>query len=229
MAAGVAVDRTTGFNLPDLTLTEGLILPKTAGRGVKVDPDTPTFPWKDLLGRIAPKTSGAGTPTLDVFRGGQVQRFNFAAGDMVDLDFHIPHDYAPGTDLFVHAHWAHNGTGISGSFVCDFFSLYAKGHDQAAFPAEVQTTLTVSTPNIATIPRYRHRIDEVQLSAASPTANQLDTDDVEPDGLLMMRMVATTIPTITGGTPGRPYVLMVDLHYQSTNVGTKQKAPDFYV
>jgi hypothetical protein len=207
----------------------GLQLPKTSGLGIKVDSTgTPTFPWRDLIGDITPKTSGAGAPTLAAFRGGNVRAFFYSAGDDGDCVFHIPHDYVPGTDLFLHLHWAHNGTAISGSLVVDYYITYAKGHNQANFSAEVNRTLTVSTPDIATVPQYRHRVDETQISAASPAASQIDSDNIEIDGLILVRFETTTIPTITGGTTNEPAYFTIDIHYQSTNMGTKAKAPDFY-
>lgn len=207
-----------------------LVLPKTSGVGVKVDVASPTFAWADIIGNLDPKTSGAGTPTLNAFRGGNVNVFSFAANDLADMQFHIPHDYLPGSDIYIHVHWAHNGTAISGSFVCDFFHTYQKGHNQGDFPAEKTLTLTVSTPDIATIPQYRHRVDEVQLSASSPSAAQIDSDDLEPDGVILMRMRTTTIPTITGSAArNEPYIFFVDIHYQTTGViGTKAKSPGFW-
>lgn len=211
----------------------GLQVPKTAGLGIKVDSTgTPTFPWRDLLGEVAPKTSGVGAPTLAAFRGGNVRSYFFSSGDDIDLTYHIPHDYVPASDLFIHVHWSHNGTAISGSLVCNFYMTYAKGHNQALngeFAAEANRTLTVSTPDIATIPRYRHRVDETQITAASPAASQIDSDIIEPDGVLLIHMDVTTIPTITGGSPNEPTIFTVDIHLQSTGIGTKAKAPDFYV
>lgn len=207
----------------------GLQIPKTSGLGIKVDSTgTPTFPWRDIIGDIVPKTSGPGAPSLAAFRGGSVRSFFYSAGDDGDCVFHIPHDYVPGSDLFIHAHWAHNGTAISGNFVLDLYVTYAKGHNQANFSAEVNPQISVSTPDIATIPQYRHRVDEVQLSAASPSGTQLDSDDIEADGIIVVHFNATTIPTITGGTTNEPAIFTIDLHYQSTNMGTKQKTPDFW-
>lgn len=226
------------FNEMDTNFTDlrdgvgGLQLPKTSGLGIKVDSTgTPTFPWRDLIGDITPKASGTGAPTLAAFRGGNIRAFFFAAGDDADCIFHIPHDYVPGSDLFIHLHWAHNGTAISGNLVANYSISYAKGHNQASngdFSAEITATLTVSTPDIATVPRYRHRVDEIQLSAASPTASQLDSDIIETDGLILLHMDAATIPTITGGSPNEPAFFTIDIHYQSTGIGTKQKSPDFW-
>lgn len=106
---------------------------------------------------------------------------------------------------------------------------YAKGHNQANFSAEKTAVLTVAAPNIATVPQHRHRIDEIQISSSTPDASHLDTALIEPDGVILVSVTATTIPTITGSASlNRPIFHTLDVHYQSTNVGTKQKTPDFY-
>lgn len=202
---------------------------KDTGKGIRVDTTTPTFGWHDIIGLLLPDQQGANAPTLAAFIGGNVRRFAFSATDKADCEFHIPHDYAAGTDLYIHAHWSHNGTAISGNLVLSFSSTYAKGHNQAAFGAEKTVTLTYATVDIATTPRYQHRIDEVQLSTSGGSATLLDTDLLEPDGVIGVNLTATTIPTITGGAPNEPFIFFVDVHYQSTGIPTKQRAPDFYV
>lgn len=189
---------------------------------------TSTLVWKDLLGDITPKTSGVGAPALGAMRGGNVRGFAYSAGDDGDAVFHIPHDWAVGTDLYLHLHWLHNGTAISGNLIVDIYMTYAKGHNQANFPTETTTQISVSTPNIATVPQYRHRIDEIQITAASPSGSQIATSLIEPDGLLLIHFDTNTIPTITGGTPNEPFFLTLDLHYQSDMLGTANKSPTFY-
>jgi len=202
-----------------------VVIPKSQGYGVKVDIDDPDYPWQDLLGEVRPKTSGNGTPTLTAFRGGQVQAFSFAANDFCDFIFHIPHDHVPCSPLHLHTHWAHNGTAISGQLVMDYYITYAKGHYQDIFAPELTLTQTVTTSSIGSHPRWQHFIEETQLTAASPSSAQFNCNVIEPDGVILARVKATTIPTVTGGNT---FILFSDLHYQSTNIGTKQKSPDFW-
>jgi hypothetical protein len=207
----------------------GLMIPKTAGLGIKVDSlGTPTFSWKSLIGDVNPKNSGANAPTQAAFRGGNARAFFYSANDNGDATFVVPYDYAAGTDMFLHIHWGHNGTAISGSFVVNLYMTYAKGHNQTIFPAEVNATLTVSTPDIATIPRWGHRTDDIQITAATPSAAQIDTDLLEPGGIIQIYYVATTIPTITGGTTNEPVIFGMDIDYQTKVIGTKNREPDFY-
>lgn len=212
-----------------LSIDGDIVLPKASGKGIKIDNTIPTFGWRDLLGSVEPKTIGAGKATLGAFRGGKAKAWFYDLGDTLDtLEYHIPHDYVPGTDLYIHLHWGHHGTAISGSLVITFGATCAKGHNQQDFPAEVAPVLTVSTPNIATIPQYRHRVDEIQLSASSPSATQLNNADIEPDTVILIGFEVTTEPTITGGVVNKTAFFEIDIHYQSTNIATKDKTPDFY-
>ena len=201
----------------------------SAAGGIKVDTATPTWPWADLIGPVIVDAAGANAPTLGAFIGGSVRRWAFSAGDKADCEFHIPHDYLPGSDMYIHVHWAHNGTTISGNFVGTFVYTYAKGHNQAVFGAEKTVSVSYATVNIATTPRYQHRIEETQLSINGGSATLLDSSLIEVDGVIGVNYTQTTIPTITGGTPNEPFVFFIDIHYQSTGIGTKQRAPNFYV
>jgi len=202
-----------------------LVIPKASGEGIKLDQDAPVYGWRDIIGAVAPKASGAGSPTRRVYAGGTLADYSFTTNDVCDFVYHIPHDYVPGTDLFFHVHWSHNGTSISGNAVFDVFHSYSKGHNQAEFPAEKQLNLAVSTPNIGTVPRYRHRVDEIIMSGADATATLMDRDLVEVDGLILATLRMTTLPTIGSGFL---FIHTCDIHYQSSNMATVNKAPNFY-
>ena len=184
--------------------------------------------WKDILGSVTVRGTGPTAPSLTPYRGGNIDQFAFSAADEVMVEFHLPHDYAPGTDIYLHFHWSHNGTAISGNMTWGYDVSYAKGHNQAVFPAEVSGTVTYATVDIATTPQYQHFITELQLSASTPSGSQIDTDDLEVDGIILARVYASAIPTITGGAPNEPFLHFVDIHYQSNYIGTKNKAPNFY-
>ena len=211
--------------IDDHWLGGNLVLPKTAGFGIKLEPDSETFGWRDMLGKIQLHGVGANEPVYSVYRDG-IRAFEFnTVADECYIELHIPHDYAPGTDLFIHAHWSHHAaaTWTTGALTWDFEMTYAKGHDQANFPATV--TPTVTHDNTAdSVSQYRHIISEVQCSAGSPSGTQLDSDDIEVDGLILIRVELSA-----NTSPDNPFLHFVDIHYQSTNIATKQKAPNFYV
>ena len=209
-----------------LSTGDSLVINKTSGLGIKVDTTTPTFPWHDILGDLmAARLPPATAPTLATYRG-NVQQLRWAVGDFALLNYHIPHDYAPGTDLYIHYHWSHIVTTVTGGTVTwRIECTYAKGHNQAAFPA----TGTVDVSPAPSTTQYQHMLSEVQLSAASPTGGQLTTGLIEPDGLILayLTLQANGI-TVSGGAVPDPFLHFADIHYQSTNIGTKNNTPDFY-
>ena len=94
---------------------DDVIFPKTAGKGIKVDTTTPTFPWRDLEGPIQPKKIGAGSPTWKLWSD-DIWEWSFIVNDIIDSKLHWPHDHVTGSDVYLHIHWSHNGTAISGNF-----------------------------------------------------------------------------------------------------------------
>lgn len=210
---------------------DGIILENAAGTGIKVDVDTPVYPWRDLEGLIYPDPANpSAAPTVAAFLTG-LFAYAYSDGDQCHFSFHIPHDYVPGTDLFLHVHWAHNATGVAANTLTWAFKMsYAKGFAQDLFDAPISPSITYPMVNLTTTPQYQHKVTEIQLSAASPTAAQFDSDDIEVDGLIIGTMtMGIPAASFTGGTPDEAiYIFTIDLHYQSTGVGTKGKAPSFY-
>lgn len=199
----------------------GLVFSKDSGMGIKVDTTTPTFGWKDLIGNIVPKASGTGSPTRTAYRGALFD-YAFAVNDVADVNYHIPHDYVPGTDIFFHVHWSHTGTNIAaGTLTFTFDYSYQKGHNQGVFPTSSQVSITHSTVNLATTPRYQHFVTEVALSSSGA----LNGNAIEVDGLILGLLKLTVLPTVTGGSL---FIHTADIHYQSTQLATKAKAPNFY-
>jgi len=208
-----------------------IVMPRESGTGFMVDPASPTYGWRDLIGEIIPRVGGGQAPALSAFRGGAVKYYAFSTGDVIDnVSCHIQHDYVPGTDLYLHAHWSHNGTAISGNLGIRWFFTYSKGYNQAGniFTVEKQYDMTIPITSITTHPRYGHFINEFQLSTPGGSATLLDSNLIEVDGLIGIALRVTSIPTITGGTPNLPFILLTDVHYQSTQMSTKGRNYPFY-
>jgi len=226
----------------NLQVTTGLVFPKIAGIGIQIEnnanpyPSSPTFGWRDLLGPIIPHVGGGSAPTSTLYRGAgtNIRLYSFAANNVIDqIPFHLPHDYVPGTDIYFHMHWTHAGTAISGNFVMNWYFTYAKGYNQSGqiLTAEINNTQTIATANVAAFPQHGHFINELQCSVAGGSGTQLNSSLFEPDGVIIVGGVATTIPTITGspgGSVNNPFIFYCDLHYQSTGINTKNKNVPFY-
>lgn len=185
--------------------------------------------WRDIIGAISPKSSGAGSPARAVYAGGNIGDYAFAAGDVCDQVFHFGHDLALNADgnpkdMHYHVHWSHNGTSISGNVVFTFY--YQVGKRDGTFTSEKSLTITYATTNIATTPRYKHFVHETQLSAAVATASLTANSSIEVDGLIVGTLKLTTLPTLSAGA--KLFIHTADIHYQSTNHGTKNRASNFY-
>lgn len=207
------------------------IFNKAQGYGIKVDTTTPTYPWQDLIGPVAIRGAGANDPTFELYRG-NIREFQFATDNMNEIfhSYHITHDYVPNSDMFIHVHWSTIGVdtggpaGVPGNAKFYFDISYSKGHNQASFNVPVTTSVVQQAGTSG----YRHMIAEVQFTSAGGSGSTLDSALLEPDGLILVRTYrdpADAADTLNLG----PFVHFIDIHYQSTGIGTKQKAPNFYV
>jgi hypothetical protein len=215
-----------------------MVLPKTTGVGIKVDNASPTYGWRDLLGDIKTRPAAGGgaaaQPDYVAYRSPiYAYRFGTNAPNNHNhecfLEFHIPHDYVPGSDLYIHVHWSQivvdtgGAAGVPGDAKWYWDATYASGYDADAFSAPITTSIV----DQASTTQYNHMISEIQLSATSPSASQLDSDDIEVDGLLLVRLYRD--PTDGADTLDQDtFVHYVDIHYQSTNMATKDRNTPFY-
>lgn len=203
------------------------ILASQAGTGIRVDTLNPSFAWATLKGTMSTNVVGGGTPTLAPFRGGLCRRWFFAVNDTVDYEYCLPHDYLPGSDLFLQLHWGHNGTSISGDFVIQFSMTYTKSHNRGLFGVEKTFTLTIPATNLIVAPQYGGNLTEAQISAALPNASQLLSSQLEVDGEIVINIKVIGTPNITGGSRNTPFIGPVNLAYQTTGRGTKHRSPPF--
>lgn len=212
---------------------DNVVFPKVSANGIKIDIDTPTFGFADLLGDQFSKNTGASKPTLITYNGA-VEAWQFGNGDEAFLTYHIPHDYVIGTDIHLHIHWSQNAAGATGGTVdFKYTAIYAKGHNQTSGSAFTSTPKTDTFSSIdindsgSGLVRYQQHFTEVIISAATATSALFDRDDFEPDGVLELTFELVT-SNLTG-TPSTPFVHYVDIHYMTTGIiGTKSRTPDFY-
>ena len=202
--------------------TDTMSFNNAAGNGIKIDNDAPAYGWRDLTSDVVVKTTGAPTtlPTYEAWNG-VVFAYKFALNDLCYHVFHMPHDWVPGTDLYIHSHWSHGEgtTPTAGNVTWSFSCSWAKGFDQAAFtaPKVVTATLAANTTPLT------HMVSEGQMTISGGSATQIDTDIIEVDGLIIVR---TELSANASGVD--PFLHTVDIHYQSHNLATKNKAPNFY-
>jgi hypothetical protein len=205
-----------GSSLTPNTVND-IIFTKDQGHGIKVDPSNASFGWQDLLSPVTIDIGAANNkPSFAIYTGG-IKQYQFIQNDQVWSEYHIPHDYAPNTIIYIHTHWSHPSAGLTGNVVWGFEATYSKGHNQQSFSNTVTTTVTAPASNIA----LRHLLSETALSGVG----LLVTGDIEPDGIILLR---TFLSQNNLSPASNPFLHFVDIHYQSTGIGTKQRIPNFY-
>lgn len=205
-------------------LEDSLIVPNDTGKGLRVGrfAEDSDFGWRDITSAIEVRGVRATDPTWEQIGTSSHYGYNFGIDDIIWMTFHIPHDIVPGSDIHFHMHWFPDGTNTQ-PVKWQFEYAYAKGFNQGAFDFSLAesplTNAGIATaqsagPGVA----YQHMVTETSAITIP--------DLTEPDGL-----IHTTISRITnGGTDNTDAIfgLTADIHYQSTNMATKQKAPGFY-
>jgi len=221
-----------------IKMYKDIVVRKATNTGIKVDTAAPTFGWADLLGTVTVKPLGATDPTLSVYRNGvYAYAFDRGGGGLQEVwqEFHMPHDYVPGTDIFIHTHWSQNvidtgGTSnVPGDVIWNFEMTYASGYGTpgGAAPVFGATVTSVVTQQGSTA-QYGHMIAEVQASTSGGSGTQLDTDDLEIDGLILTR-IWRNASTVGDTLDEDPFLHFVDIHYQTNGImGTKDKNTPFY-
>jgi hypothetical protein len=207
-------------------IPNGQVFPNTKGVGIEISGTTSDFGWHDLIGNLHNVNGEVNSAALAVYRGG-IRAYQFIEGEEAFVNFHMPHDYLPGSEIFIHVHWSHDSLIVTGGTTTwGFETMYSKGHNQAAF--EEPVIITVSQP--VSITRYQHMIAETPASTIGGSAGVLlDTDDLEVDGIIQARLYLDSNDIATSNaTVVNPFAHFVDIHYQSTGLPTKNKAPDFW-
>lgn len=217
LGVNTAAEVITQLTSSDIIHSASLVLPKTSGEGILIDTAAPDWGWRDITADINVKGSGANDPTFATYTGTALRAYQFSASaeQEVFLVFHVPHDYVPGTPIYFHAHWS-NAAAVpnTGNVVWGFDYAFARGFSQDAFPAV--TTTTVTQASSAT--RYMHQIAET-IAQSIP--------NLEVDGLILCRVyrkAADANDTCSDAV----FLHTADIHYQSSNIATKNKIPNFY-
>ena len=207
---------------------DDVVMPNAPGKGVKFGSYSgalSAFGWRDITAPITVRGVQSTDPDWTRIGSTNFYAFAFAVGDFVWQPFHVPHDIVPGTQIHFHTHWIPSSTSTA-AVTWQFDYMYAKGFNQAAFdPAYALSplvnsgvvTATSAGPGVA----YQHMVTET----AAVTIPGL----TEPDGIIYVRVARINNATSPiANNPNTIFLLTSDIHYQSTNLATKQKSPDFY-
>jgi hypothetical protein len=179
--------------------------------------------WKDNIAPFVVKdTSGLNNPSWGaLFNGMQGLLFSASSMNQVWVDFHVDHDYALGTNVYPHIHWTPTTTG-TGVVRWGIEYSVAKGHQQGASSVFPATTTVYVEQTISAASQWMHFVAEVSDVNAIPSTN------IEPDTVIKIRIfrdAAHANDTYAADV----HAWQSDLHYQMNALGSKNKAPNFYV
>lgn len=213
-ALDVGIFNTTNSYTVDQNFSSNLVLTNTSGYGIKLNNASPAFGWKDITSSIEVRGTGSAAPTWSAWLG-NMYAYSFSATVLQECwqTYHIPHDYVPNTDIYFHAHWLTTGTN-TGVVRWGFEYSHAKGHNQANFPAS--TTVYAEQAGQGTA--YRHMVTETLAVTIA---------GLEPDSIILVRVIRDAVHANDTQTDAA-FLLTADIHYQSTGIATKNKAPNFY-
>lgn len=194
-----------------------IIMASSGTKGLKIGEKTVNdYGWRDILGQVRQRGVGANDPSWSPIGGSVFSGWQFGLSDEIWVEYHIPHDYVPDTDIHFHAHWLSDGTDTTNTVKWEWSYIYADGFGQEAFVPGTPTTVTAEQVSAG---QYYHMVTE---TAAVTIAG------IQVDGMIYVRCRRIT----NGATDNANgiYLLTTDVHYQSNNMATKNKAPspDFY-
>jgi hypothetical protein len=183
--------------------------------------------WKDLIGEVGIKGSSDG-PTFISFTGDHYA-YECTGNPITKLYFtyHVNHDWLLGSDMYIHLH---HGTNVNVSEIdLDKRTISWRIWAITAKRGEYFTT-SIELSNIkytyAADDRYRHIVTEIELSKAGGGTNVLDSNDIDIDSIILIRMERDK--GIEGDTFGdNHFVFTVDIHYLGCRLGTILKDPPF--
>lgn len=197
-----------------LQVDYGLLLAK--GHTIAVDA-ADTWGWKDVVGEITVRGSGANDPTWTNWRDGLWGYAFPGSGSSLTqcwINFHIPHEYVDGTDVYFHVHYLNaTASPSTNNIVWQFEYSAAKGFNQAAFPA----SQTVSVTQACSGTRYQHMIAETAAVTIS---------GLEVDSLVCVRIFRDAAHASDTNTD-TVILLTSDMHIQVNKFATKNKAYPF--
>ena len=212
-----------------------IVLPNSSGSGVQLgtydDKGSAAFGWRDITSEVSVRGVVASDPTFTQVGSTAFRFYRFAINKFLWFNFHIPHDiYIPpsgNATIHFHTHWFVDGSAspTSGSVTWQWTYAFAKGFNQEAFDFSLanspQTTAKVITATQATGIPFQHMVAET-VAVTIPGLS-------EPDGIICAQLARVS----NGTSPlnelsSNPFMITADIHYQSTNIATKQKSPNFY-
>lgn len=173
--------------------------------------------WNDLLGEFIVRTSGADRPTLaTLFGGHQMLVWSRTALNQTTVNWHLRHDYKPGSAVYPHIHFRPTGN-LAGNVHWRFILSATKGYGQTSgIPAA--TTIDVIFP-IPANSMGTHFVAEIPAPGWYTTELSWDT--------VIHCTVQRRADLATDTHEATVAAWQADLHYQVGRIATPARLPPF--
>lgn len=171
--------------------------------------------WDDIIIPIESTGKAVAAPQLEVLVG-NILAYQFAINDKVYANCEMPHDYAEGTPIEVHLHWASNGLDNSNNRFVKWQCEYSEAYMAMASPfipfatvvtVSAETTIPLGTPDKSHLYTRLGIITDEELKIGS-----------------IIRMTITRIASSGLAASANPYGLSIGIHYQQDTLGSRQMA-----
>lgn len=195
------------------------IIPAIDGQNTSLK-SADAYVWDDLIQSFVVKsTNGLNNPTFGSW-GGNMQGLLFSPSEMnqVWADYHISHKYAMNTNVFPHIHWLPTTT-ATGVVRWGVEYRYAKGHGQQAF----STPVTFYMEHTITSNSF-----ETHFVTEASNEQSFGAGVLEPDTAIKIRFFRDAAHA-NDTYPDPVHAWQGDLHYQIGQLGTRNKAPNFFI
>jgi hypothetical protein len=182
--------------------------------------------WNDLIGYIENPSGGGSTPPNYTLISGRSQYgFSMRTPGNTEMyfKFHPNHNWRPGLDFDFHIHIMTDSPTEDGT--ADFQAIVTYAQVDSALSTEV--TLATLSKTFTAGDQLKHFLVEVPMGRPSPTAEQVDSDLIDVDSIIMVKLLYNNA-TSTIATNSSLFVIQGDIHYQSYGaVGTRLQSSPF--
>ena len=205
-------------------LPNGKVFPSDPDKGIKIDTNDPQWPWRMCPSNIFLDPSDSLTPSLYNYKG-NVKELLFEENQRATTSFIVSCDYKIGTDIYLVFKASHNSNVVTGGTVTWSieFIYSSPSHPIMTDPLTTSTIMTISTTP------YEVVGTEELLSTPGGSDHLLDTNLLEPGGFIhCLGYLDSNDITTSDGSTVNPFIHQVAILYQSRELGTKNRWPNYY-
>lgn len=176
------------------------------------------YVWDDLMDTLSYRNiAGGNNPTWGVlWNNHQGLIFSGTTMNQAFSTYHFHHDIAIGTGVYLHTHFVPLDN-TAGTVRFGFEYTLAKSHGQETFP--ITDGLVYAEVIIPANSARRNYVAEI------PNPGILSAS-IEPDANMKVRIFRDAA---NDSYNGDIHMWQVDLHYQKARLGTKNRAPNFFL